>query len=100
MLDSGFTVLRPDINDMLIKVKQLNIIYQAQGSALLLRASLATDEEAERLFDLANESLELALRTSPEGIETLLDWGDLLRNHAVTNSNTASKHLLKAGSLP
>jgi len=94
----------PDIIEMKVRVKQLNVVYSALAEALIMKGqekvAVGKKEEARRLWDLAEESLILSIRTAINSQDAHLKLADLLieQSRFSDNSKQMNELLRRANS--
>jgi Tfp pilus assembly protein PilF len=67
--------------------------FVAQGNAFSDQAKTKSGAEADRLFDLAGEKYEAALKIKPDKHEALNNWGNALLEQAKTKSGVEADRL-------
>jgi len=83
-----FVAVEPDIKEMEVNSKQLNVIFQSEGTSLLMQAA-ATPSSAEegRFLQMGNRSFQDAIVSATAVHSTLLQWGSLLFEVAKKEEN-------------
>eukprot|EP01132_Coremiostelium_polycephalum_P000614 gene614-763_t len=79
-----FRVVLPDIISMDVRVKHMNIISLAEGNALSLQCMKGDGRGSERLFKLATNKFEEAIRSTPDNKDILNEYAGVLKEMALT----------------
>eukprot|EP01133_Synstelium_polycarpum_P013661 gene13661-16088_t len=81
----SFRVVLSDITSMDVKVKHMNIISLAEGNALSLQCMKWEGRTgSERLFKLATNKFEEAIRSTPDNKDILNDYANVLMQLALS----------------
>ena len=80
-----FRVVLPDIEHVFAQVTHMNIVSYAEGMSLFLASKQEGGNCSRRLFRLAETKFDSAVRSTPDNVNTLLTYADVLRDRAAAS---------------
>eukprot|EP01105_Mastigella_eilhardi_P027289 TRINITY_DN8340_c0_g1_i1.p1 TRINITY_DN8340_c0_g1~~TRINITY_DN8340_c0_g1_i1.p1 ORF type:complete len:943 (+),score=171.83 TRINITY_DN8340_c0_g1_i1:238-2829(+) len=89
-----FELVYPDIAKMSTRTKDMNLVAQAEATALYVQSTKSQGEESDRIFQMAMIKFEAALQGMPDNSTTLKSWGDALLAHGMKKQGAERVRML------
>jgi hypothetical protein len=90
---ADFRVVLPDIEHVFAQVTHMNIVSYAEGMSLYLASKQEAGNCGRRLFRLAESKFDGAVRSTPDNVNTLNTYADVLRDRAARSEDEDSLSL-------